>query len=356
MEGFSRVITSIKKFLNQVSLMCANIVRYAHLIGYDLSPEADQIGNVERLLQDIAGTVNGVAGKIERICAYFETKEGDPIETLSLCVEVVEDTLQLYKDIKGVAEEFRNSDIDDFLVTLVDDGRIETFLEEFSNRLIGKLVADYLSRNLPLVYGFTTVSGLLRKTKQDFGDEYRIDWGNIAGFLKNPHEFVQQVYQWGSDGQTLRVLLERLNDVMLQWMIPSCVRPTPERILSQYREMLGNSVSFLSDSCCLEIDLVNTDFTDSHVSLLLVLLPPTDTPTSAGIGLTLLAATSGSFSFPIGENVAIAFDGGAELAAGMHLALLPGSDPLFRFQFPSDEIRSSKITISYQNRPAEPIL
>mgnify|MGYP001220288192 CR=1 FL=1 len=271
--------------------------------------------------------------------------------------------LQLLEAAKGTAEQLSNlaPGGSGGLAAPLDQA---SFWSELSALLVDDLIATYLEKHQPILFGVLHVSSVIRFEQESPNGPNRIPfmrtrivWDNLADLLVRPADLLNDYYKWDVAGQQFdhQRFLRSIERALLAFRLPASVSPPREGLATDYLNPANIAPQNINE---LEAPIVNgVNLGDNTwLKLGVVLLPIPDPPASnnapRGILLSPILQGDLTVTLPIAEGIGLKFSGGIDSSSTIVAMIYPD-----RAGFESNLTATTfNVAVELGGRPAQPFL
>ena len=357
------IINIAKKIRESLSLLylVGDIKAFTRGVGYDFEPVAGALTNVQTTANNVITALDDLDSAVNTLLDLNDPFGADAHTASLEFIRAVGSIAVTHSALKSVGASFSAPGLNTHISEIMGgSGNAQTeFAEEFLARSVGLVVCRYLGREYPVAKEFLEIIGVLQSVEQltDTAKhriaftEYKVNWQGISDFVTNPQDYIQTLYRWGVDSVALNRLLDRLQWLSISKMIPASVVYVSQNELSKYESIVnGTFPPDVASPRSLKVLLWEDEASGLRIEVRVVVIPSTTAIAAPGIGFALVATVNSQQEIYLSQNLLLVFDGGADLNAGLYLALMPDQDPAFDVQLPDAALTRTSLEIKTARR------
>lgn len=252
----------------------------------------------------------------------------DKVEKFEIAVSDLDKLIALGELIKSIFDIV--SSIYEFATFFEGiEGIPVSLANDLPRELAHYIILEYLKTYYPWIYFFLRVIGVANIEYIDASEDRlghisrEINFENLENFIRDPRNFFETLYQWGSDEFNIQNLLDLIEDVFLEFRVPTGRYFPHPAIVSN---LLGIENPEFSDFekelrvVLLEAALPDKGFMELGFSIFP--LPPKE---ADGIrsGFALIPFLNGEIEIkiPLGSNIGLSING--DLSLGVAIEIVP---------------------------------
>jgi len=265
-------------------------------LGLDTSPNLQADAAFLHKLSDTIGKAVALGPELENVALAADSGNDDDL--ISAVKQLLETILQLTSALDALATDFKRA-----ATGLMDAAALEAFVEEMVERIFENVLVRYLESNYPRLWQVLALLTIVEYASFDIVTDddlvtvlrRRLHFDRFGAFLSNPLDLLQAGYGWGTEQFDGKALFSQLSDTFEAF-----------QEFSDYAEVSDDGTPIF-DLFALTFGTTKNIHPPGVQAQLFVDLPSTT-------DLTLIQ---------ISDNLRVAFQFSAALAAGLILRLLP---------------------------------